>query len=485
MGDRRLLAFQGLPCDRAFTPRTTSHQRHSRVPSLCWSERSLSRAAGAPEQAPPGLGLSPNASPEIVEALRQDLEVPRHPSDGGGSVKIVEGPPEVTAGTSGTWTFVFEAGPLGIADGGWLFFQVSPFWNWSTPQVSEAHAPGFTEVSTSAAGLVLESETLDRQLLGVRVSGRSMAAGETIRLTYGAGAGGARVDRFAEAESQFWFAVDGDGDGVRGLLPAPATVDVIAGPAARLILTLPSVARPGEEVELRVAAVDVHGNQAVLPDARLELSWERRDDSPADEPGELPTSIVLAAGPAPSVTRFEAPAGGVLAVRAGNPEGLQGVSNPMLLSPSFDRIFWGDLHGHSNLSDGTGTPEDYYRYARDVAALDVVALTDHDHWGMRLSRPSPELWEEIREQVRRVPRAGALRDAARLRVDELDPRPPPRALLRGRGRGASARSTRLRDPEPALGRAARASRRSPSRTTRPAARSPPTGTSRPTRSSSR
>ena len=41
-----------------------------------------------------------------------------------------------------------------------------------------------------------------------------------------------------------------------------------------------------------------------------------------------------------------------------------------------------DLHGHSNLSDGTGTPEDYFRYARDVAGLDVAALTDHDHWGM-------------------------------------------------------------------------------------------------------
>jgi len=33
------------------------------------------------------------------------------------------------------------------------------------------------------------------------------------------------------------------------------------------------------------------------------------------------------------------------------------------------------------LSDGTGTPEDYFAYARDVAALDVIALTDHDHWG--------------------------------------------------------------------------------------------------------
>ena len=60
------------------------------------------------------------------------------------------------------------------------------------------------------------------------------------------------------------------------------------------------------------------------------------------------------------------------------------------------RIFWGDLHGHSQLSDGTGTPEDYYLYARDVAGLDVAALTDHDHWGIRLLDQSPGLWEQIR-----------------------------------------------------------------------------------------
>lgn len=48
-------------------------------------------------------------------------------------------------------------------------------------------------------------------------------------------------------------------------------------------------------------------------------------------------------------------------------------------------IYWGDLHGHSNISDGTQnsetpkreTPEDYFRYGRDVMKLDFLALTDH------------------------------------------------------------------------------------------------------------
>jgi hypothetical protein len=70
-----------------------------------------------------------------------------------------------------------------------------------------------------------------------------------------------------------------------------------------------------------------------------------------------------------------------------------------VVSSTLPKTLWGDLHGHSGLSDGTGTPEDYYRYARDIAALDVAALTDHDHWGMRPLAETPGLWQEIREQT--------------------------------------------------------------------------------------
>ncbi|MEX2754108.1 MAG: DUF3604 domain-containing protein [Candidatus Sigynarchaeota archaeon] len=55
-------------------------------------------------------------------------------------------------------------------------------------------------------------------------------------------------------------------------------------------------------------------------------------------------------------------------------------SNPVIVVPAssgFDRIFWGDIHFHSALSDGSGTPEQLYTYARDVALVDFVALTDH------------------------------------------------------------------------------------------------------------
>ena len=40
-------------------------------------------------------------------------------------------------------------------------------------------------------------------------------------------------------------------------------------------------------------------------------------------------------------------------------------------------IYYGDLHNHSELSDGLGSAEDAYCYARDVAGLDFFSLADH------------------------------------------------------------------------------------------------------------
>lgn len=39
--------------------------------------------------------------------------------------------------------------------------------------------------------------------------------------------------------------------------------------------------------------------------------------------------------------------------------------------------YYGYLHAHSELSDGAGSADEAYRYARDVAGLDFFALTDH------------------------------------------------------------------------------------------------------------
>ncbi|MHA2392066.1 MAG: DUF3604 domain-containing protein [Promethearchaeota archaeon] len=55
-------------------------------------------------------------------------------------------------------------------------------------------------------------------------------------------------------------------------------------------------------------------------------------------------------------------------------------SNPIIarnFTSSDPSIAWGDFHGHTQLSDGTGTPDHSFYYAKNIACLDFNALTDH------------------------------------------------------------------------------------------------------------
>ncbi len=152
-------------------------------------------------------------------------------------------------------------------------------------------------------------------------------------------------------------------------------------------------------MRLTAAVHDAAGNPGVAFEGRIALEASDGLDAPA--------AIELAAadggsGSVPVTVR----APGIHRVRARGPDALEAESNPLRADPAAPRILWGDLHGHSNFSDGTGVPEDFYAYARDVAALDVAVLTDHDHWGLPFLDASPALWSEIRETVRRFHEPG-------------------------------------------------------------------------------
>jgi hypothetical protein len=366
-----------------------------------WLAAAALALACAREEAAPRLEPgAPNANPELARELVADRARLRHAADGGGRAWLAEAPPGgARAAEPGRFVLVYEAGPLGIAVGGTLLLQAPPYWDWSTPQVEDEAAPGYTRVSTEAEGVALEPETVDLGLLAIGVGGRALAAGERVRIEYGAGPAGALADRFAERESRFSFGVDGDGDGVRAWIAEPPAVDVAPGPPARLVLHLPASARPGEPLPLRAAVLDAAGNAGVAFEGVLRLILPPGVEGPAE------LALPAAAG---GIARTEVrlPSYGIVRVRAEGPDGLAAESNPCVVAPDVPRLLFGDLHGHSNLSDGTGTPEDYYRYARDVAGLDVAALTDHDHWGIPFLDETPAQWSRLEAAAQRFHEPG-------------------------------------------------------------------------------
>jgi hypothetical protein len=292
--------------------------------------------------------------------------------DGQGSAELIPSGP-VMASSTDNFTLTFTVGEAGIVAGGFVMLQVSPWWGWSEPQIIYPEAPGYTVVETSFSDPSLKFYTLPLNRLVVFSRERGFLPGEKITFTYG---NGARVDRFSEAEELFQVFVDADGDGHSACIENPPVVRITAKAPSHLNVTVPSQITPGTPVEVRAAPLDVRGNWSEFPvgEYALRVMHEGRTTG---------TSVMQAAGGEKTITFTYIPTEtGIYFFLVDGPSGLQGRSNVMLSQEGMPklRLFFGDIHGHSRMSDGTGTPEDYYRYARVVSGLDIAALTDHaDH----------------------------------------------------------------------------------------------------------
>ena len=78
-------------------------------------------------------------------------------------------------------------------------------------------------------------------------------------------------------------------------------------------------------------------------------------------------------------------------------------SNPVwaLASPEW-RVFWGEMHGHTDFAEGQGSPDAFFRYAREDSRLDFATLTEHDFW------TDDAEWAAMKELTRRSTEDGRL-----------------------------------------------------------------------------
>jgi hypothetical protein len=368
--------------------------------------------------------LSPNAKLEAHFESLAGRQITPNPADGGGqawleSVTAIdpggepqtwrrgENPrarPMVPAGSLQRIELSFEVGPHGIDEGGRIFVMPEPFWSWGEAQVSDPNGFGFVTATARNGDFELIPDSLGPAF---EVAGRALETGERIDIVVGAGPRGIRVDEYAERGSEILIAVDADGDGSRRWLAASVQLDITARAGVRIVAYGPAEVAPGNPIEVSVAIVDANGNRARWPGGPSDESGLMKGifaieviDGPTRTDLGLSETVTSHSRPDDSHRiRFSAPNREDtirLSVQGlGTLTGLATTVNPILVRDSPRRLVWGDLHGHSQMSDGTGTPDDYFSYARDIARLDVIALTDHDHWSVRPLDEYPKLAESI------------------------------------------------------------------------------------------
>jgi len=383
----------------------------SKLPAIAALALLVLLAGCAGEDAGPAVEKTGRAAPLDVTNLQLVPPLDCRPSerDGRGTVTL-EPAGAVPAGSRHTWTVTYTAVEPGIDPGGLIILQISPWWGWTPPQTRHPGLPGHVEVTTTAKPQVLEAAAVSLNRVLVLCREHGLRPGETVTFTYH----NARADRFAEAEEMFQVLVDADGDGHYATVPGSPLIRILPHEPVRLAVNVPCQARPGDTVSVTVAGLDALGNWTPYPvgaSCRVRVTRDGAEAGaftfkPALSWGE-PQSFLYAHGlpNEEGVYFFEA--------RGVDPEGkedaardLAGTSNPLLCRAGERslNLYFGDIHGHSRLSDGTGTPEDYYRYAREVSRLDIAALTDHDSYGTFPLRGEP--WERIAAAARSAHKPG-------------------------------------------------------------------------------
>ncbi|MCP5371591.1 MAG: DUF3604 domain-containing protein [Hyphomicrobiales bacterium] len=290
---------------------------------------------------------------------------------------------EFEAGSFATFTLVYTAGRYGIDDSGSIRVCFRFASDQMRPQFDRPSDPSYTTVVASN-GAVLETRydpkgnvrPWDRTLY-IKVVHGFLREGDTITITFGdpvEGSPGMRLQTFCEDSFEFRVLADPIATFTYQALPQQPTIRIVSGPPERWVAVVPTLRRAGEPFALKLKAEDRWGNPSDKVDATLAL----RAQVPV---AGLPETVTFAAGEftkeIDGLTVAE-PADLAIEVVDGN-GALLAESNALRVVAAADKVhFWADLHGQSEETIGTGTADQYFAFARDLAFVDACSHQGND-----------------------------------------------------------------------------------------------------------
>ena len=342
-----------------------------------------------------------------------------------GKMEIIPGS-EVHALSWGSWKFrwtpSFDVHPGGGME--LILMTRFPTNSWSLPQVSDPLAPGY--VTANAQGDTLISINILRwpnvliphgavmHIIQIDIGHRIVKKNEVIELIYGDKRGGslgtqaqlsAREVAFPvfvsnARESKFLerFAIWNRQTDIATLREksdfCPALC-VIGGQASSFNVVAPMEVAPEEPFDIKITALDAVCNADINYEGSVEI---KSTDQKADK-----SRLVKIKGVNNKIEKIVLKSPGfhrIFVIDANR--GLLGISNPLRVLKNPNKIYWGELHGHSESSDGAGTVDEHYIYARDIALLDFAALADHDH----ILEKHPAMWKLASQKIKEYSHQG-------------------------------------------------------------------------------
>ncbi len=286
------------------------------------------------------------------------------------------------AGSLASFTLTYTAGKFGIDDSGGLRICFRVACDQVSPQFDNPAGPNYCTVAASnGAELRFRWEPKGNvrpwdKALWIKVVRGYLREGDTVTVRFGVtdhGGPGMRLQTFSEDTFEFRVLVDPIATFNFQPLPRQPVISIVPGPPERYVAVIPTLRRPGEAFPLRLKGEDKWGNPSNQCDATFDVE-------PHTAVSGLPDTIRLSPGDfAAGVEGLKATEPGAVSIRLVDTEGnLVAESNRMAVRGSEHVQFWGDLHGQSEETIGTGTAEQYFAFARDRAFLDACAHQGND-----------------------------------------------------------------------------------------------------------
>ncbi len=278
----------------------------------------------------------------------------------------------VVAGSWGTWTLTYTVGKYGVDEGGTVRIAQRFCSDRGTPQFNAPTADHFTSIYWDTQGTAQISARFDPKA-GVRpyqkcvvlnIVDGTLAPGDQVKVIFGDTSGGSpglRAQTFRESHHRWQVLVDCFGTGLFHLLGTSPEQTIVPGEPAKLVAT--ARAYRGSAT-LHVKAEDTWGNPV-------------RDYMPSVDQRPLHGGRVQVTD---TKLKLESTANSTRL-------------NSWSVAGKTLHALWGDPHGQTEETVGTGTLEEYFAFARDWSQLDFTGHQGNDF------QITDEFWKRLQDVV--------------------------------------------------------------------------------------
>jgi len=325
---------------------------------------------------------------------------------------------------AGSWQEIiidYELGASGMADGSWFKATFRFYSDWALFQTTDPAGANYVSAEYHAGALVAGQSPATVQYLKVRFDQKGherpfqkaviidtfdgyLKAGDHIIIRLGDrrfGGAGTRVQTFVEENFRFRCYVDPLGTSRFAAVNPDLVIQIVPGAPAQLQFAAARIVKQGEKFPLRLRSEDQWGNTCWNRPDKIHVSatldgqacyqknlnlaakgWAVTllEDLPTDQPGELVITATLPEHPWVKPQTFYV------------------TIDKSLPMP---RIFYCDLHVHSEDTIGTNSTVYNLTYGRDVTGLDVLAFAHNDF------NITAERWQKTVELIRKITTDGS------------------------------------------------------------------------------